>query len=158
MSHYRHVQTSRLAWLIAPIFLIPAAVPIWVPLPDSLLALFLVYGLLGVSFVLQFTRLVTEDLGDALQVHFGNRPLPLLNSLIRYNEVTSFARDRLSGYHGLGMHYVPGGWIIKVAGPDCVRVTTPARTLWIGTDDPEGLLELLAARMSVPDAGNVRDA
>lgn len=103
------------------------------------------------TFVMAFAmhHLRIRDEGSGLLVRYG--PLPLFRKVIPYESVRSVTRARTTLLDGFGLHYVPfRGWTWNVWGFDSVRVKTDKQTVFLGTDDPEGLLDFLERRTGLP--------
>ncbi len=59
--------------------------------------------------------------------------------------ITRTARVRLPWWYGIGVKYIPGGWVYLVApGAGIELVTADGRIVRLGTDDPDGLAHALA--------------
>ncbi len=105
------------------------------------------YICLGVSLMLiamglSFMQLTVRDEQDGLAVRFG--PLPLFSKLIRYEQIQVVEPDRTTVLDGWGIHYLPGrGTTYNIWGFGCVRLELDHRTIRIGTDDVENLVEFL---------------
>ena len=129
--------------------LIPAMAGCW--LVGGLAAAFLVSGGL-------FTYLDVRDEGDRLSVRFG--PLRLFGTLIHYDAIESVEASHTRLIDGFGMHGFPGVYIVlNIWGMRAVRVRLKrrrglwrARTVFIGTDEPEALHAFLRDRIGRPAA------
>ena len=63
--------------------------------------------------------------------------------------IESVEPGRSSLLDGWGIHYFPGrGWTYNLWGFDCVVLRMKKKTLRVGTDDPDGLLEFLQSRVT----------
>ncbi len=104
-------------------------------------------GVILVVISLAFQHLTIRDEGDVLAVRFG--PLPLFGITIRYADIESFERGKTSILEGWGMHWGPRhGWTINIWGFDCVVIRLKGRSpIRLGTDDPEGLCNLLQMKL-----------
>jgi hypothetical protein len=143
---YRHTQTGSLhhiIYLTAGMLVVAA----WFCRQEPPLALIL--GLTGVALVplaWAFGTLTVADEGDHLSIRFG--PLPLFRKRVAYEKITSVEPGRSTLLDGWGIHYVPGrGWIYNLWGFDCVKLTLGSRTLRIGSDDVENLVEFLHTKI-----------
>lgn len=144
---YRNTQHGRwylltllvVAYLLILDYFLPGQpMPWWVCL--------LVVGIVG-PITLMFSSLTIYDGGEALVVQFG--PLPLLRKRIPYASITRVEKGRTTFFDGWGIHYRPGwGWTWNVWGFDCVRVFCDKQVYNLGTDDPEGLLRFLEAKLA----------
>lgn len=99
----------------------------------------LVLGWVAATFTV-----LTVEVDDRIEVRFGGgwprRRLPL-GSVVAADAV----RNRW--WYGWGIRYLGEGWLWNVYGLDAVRLELDTgRALWIGTDDPQGLL--LAVRQA----------
>jgi hypothetical protein len=61
------------------------------------------------------------------------------NYRLAISEITSVETVRTSLAYGIGIHITPRGWLYNAGGRYAVAVSTGAKTVLIGTDDPEGL-------------------
>lgn len=103
-------------------------------------------GILTLAFCFQYLRI--RDEGEYLSVRFG--PIPLIGTRIRYSEIESAERDRTNILDGWGWHWTPGrGVTINIWGFDCVRIQVKGKTIRLGTDDPQGLINLLQLKMDL---------
>lgn len=90
-------------------------------------------------------HLTISDEDSHLAVRFG--PLPLFARRIAYDQITAAMRGRTTWLDGWGIHWsLSGGWVWNIWGFDCVIIHMGRRRLKLGTDDPEGLVALLAAK------------
>lgn len=146
---YRHVQRSPLYLiLLAPVAV--AAVPTAIALANkqtSIAAFGALWGALFALLAAMFNRLVTEDRGDYLQASFGLCRFP--RRKIAYREIRAVQVDRTTWLDGWGIHYsLRGGWVWNLWGWDCVRIDLHRGRLWLGTDDPQGLGQLLQGKLA----------
>ena len=76
-----------------------------------------------------------------LRWHFGpsvGRKQIALASIARVERV------RLPWWYGIGIKYIPGGWVYLVApGQGVEIIAADSRTVRLGTDDPDGLANVL---------------
>ncbi len=117
----------------------------------------LVLGAVALLFVFlsfAFAGLTVRDEGERLAVRFG--PIPLFKRTIPYAMVTAVERDRSTFWAGWGIHWTLKGMLWNIGGFDCVRVVTERRAVRIGTDDPDGLLEFLRAKVRTGEAAERR--
>jgi hypothetical protein len=93
-----------------------------------------------------FMWLRIRDEGEYLALRYG--PLPLIRKRFRFADITAVEPGRSSILDGWGIHWMPGrGWTYNLWGFRCVTLRLGAKTVRIGTDDPEGLALFL--RMKV---------
>jgi hypothetical protein len=98
--------------------------------------------------MISFFHLTTEDRGTYLSIRFG--PLPLFRKQIPYSEIVSTEISKTSFLDGWGIHYsIRGGWVWNIWGFRCVLIQQPKQKLWIGTDQPERLNEMLLSKIAV---------
>ncbi len=145
-GRYDHTQRGPLCYLLAAIAAGFAATAIFVPHP----AVTVVHAVLAVvvfAAAFCFAHLTVRDEGEQLAIRFG--PVPLFARTIPYAEITGVERARSDILDGLGIHWVPWrGWIYNLWGFDCVKLTVKGKPVRIGTDDPDGLVEFLRARIA----------
>jgi hypothetical protein len=132
---YEHTQKSPFFW----IFLIFGG---FILVVGKFSAASAVVGMAVILIALCFGRMTVSDKGDALSIQFG--PLPVFGARFDYSEIADVAPARSSLIDGWGIHWLPGrGRIYNVWGFDCVRMTFRDKTVRIGTDDLNGLLQAL---------------
>jgi hypothetical protein len=146
-TQYDHTQHGPLYLLIfTPSFalLLGAALLSHQPAAATVLV-FSSFALACVAYSFRWLRVVDE--GDHLGIRFG--PLPLLRKRIPFAEIEAAVRDRTTVLDGWGIHWIPGrGWTYNLWGYDCVRLSlTRDRTIRIGTDDANGLIQFLNGRL-----------
>jgi len=108
---------------------------------------FLVTGLLLLLLGASIGRLTVEDDEDQLVVRFG--PIPLFRRRIFYDDILEIETGRTTFLEGWGIHWSPwGGWVWNIWGYNCVVLRLKRGTLKIGTDDPDGLAEVVKTRMA----------
>jgi len=97
--------------------------------------------------LVQYLRV--RDEGDCLVVRFG--PLPIFRRRILYSQITGAEAGRSWLLEGWGIHWMPGrGWLYNLWGLDCVVIHLGAKKkVRIGTDDVDGLVEFLKAKIGV---------
>jgi hypothetical protein len=145
LATYQHTQKGPwhlLLYAVAAVFLVaawsaqgPAAVDV------VLLASGFAMLLLGTTFC----HLTVEDEGRQLLIRFG--PFPLWRKRIWYDDILEAKKGRTIFLDGWGIHWSPwGGWLWNIWGFDCVVIRLKRRTLRIGTDDPDRLVEFLNSR------------
>lgn len=94
-----------------------------------------------------FRSLTVRDDGERLELRFG--PLPLFGRRLRDDAMTAVERGRTSLIDGWGIHYIPGrGTTYNLAGFDCVVVHLGRKTIRIGTDDADNLLQFLQTKVA----------
>lgn len=123
---------AAVGWALALLVELP-----W-PLPLIASGMAAIFALIGLSFM----NLTIRDGGDRLLIRYG--PIPLMRGSVRYDQITAAAEDRTNWLDGWGIHWVPGrGVTYNLWGFRCVRVQAGRRTIRLGTDDPEGLVDFL---------------
>ncbi len=146
---YDHVQHAPLYWLmLAPSFVLLWVAMAWAENTEQSAAILAVAALVGlVAYSMRHLRVY--DAGDSLVARFG--PIPIFGKRISYDRIKAFAQDRTTLLDGWGIHWVPGrGWTYNLWGFDCVRFNlVGGRTVRIGTDDPEGLVQFLQTKYAV---------
>jgi len=97
-----------------------------------------------------FTSLTIGDEGDFLSIRFG--PLPVIRKTIRYADITAVEIGRTSFIDGWGIHYMPGsGWTYNIWGFACVKLTQGRKIIRVGTDDAEGLAEVIREKAGLDE-------
>jgi hypothetical protein len=145
-STYSHTQEAPLYLILfgsaIPFFVLawlarqqPVVVPVMIG-PGLLLAL------LGLAF----HHLTVEDEGDRLAICF--RPLPFLETSIRYDDIQQVEVGRTTILDGWGIHRRPRhGWVWNLWGWDCVVIHRQRGVLRVGSDDAENLTGFLKGKM-----------
>jgi hypothetical protein len=101
-----------------------------------------------------FFQLTVEDHGTYLSIRFG--PLPLFRKQIQYSEIISSEISKTSFLDGWGIHYsIRGGWVWNIWGFRCVHIQLAKQKLWLGTDQPERLNDLLLSKIAVGSSDEV---
>jgi hypothetical protein len=91
---------------------------------------------------LMFGSLTIRDDGQWLSLRFG--PLPVLRKRIRYADITAVEAGRTRIIDGWGIHYMLGrGWTYNIWGYSCVKLTLGRKIIRIGSDDAEGLANVI---------------
>jgi hypothetical protein len=129
-----------IAFLVKPLFRFQ---PMW-------MLMFIAVPVVTTAFIFGFFRfLVVRDEGDHLAVRYG--PLPLFYRRLLYSEMTAVKAGRSTILDGWGIHYGIGmGWKYSVWGFDYVNVQMGNTSVRIGTDDVEGLVGFLNAKLQSP--------
>ncbi len=110
----------------------------------------------GAVFLLAATLFVyldVRDERDRLALRFG--PMPLFGTSLPYEALESVEPARMGLLYGFGVQGLPGAFILfRIWGSDGVQVRLKrrrglwrARTVIIGTDDAEHLLEFLQGKI-----------
>lgn len=81
---------------------------------------------------------------------FVTAALPLFRRIIAYDEVEAAELGRTTLLEGWGFHWSlsRGGWVWNFWGRDCVVLTLRRGELCLGTDDSQGLLNLLKEKLA----------
>lgn len=122
-------------------------------------AVALLLALVGAAFLFvasAFVYLEVRDEGDRLSVRFG--PLPMFGASIPYEAIESVQPARTTMLYGFGMQGLPGLFLVmNIWGFDAVQIRLKkrrgiwrAKTLIIGTDGPDELLEFLQDKIRTP--------
>jgi hypothetical protein len=140
---YRHTQKSPLGWMLL-LVTTGCGVGAWLTRDLGMAGV----GALPALFAACFWTLTVEDGVDHLAVRFG--PVPVFGTRIRYDAMTSVEAGRSTLIDGWGIHFVPGrGWTYNLWGWDCVVIGRgQGAVLRVGTDDAEGLVAFLNARVA----------
>jgi len=143
---YHHTQRgpwSALLYALAAVFLAAGWFMPGVPLKIIVLGC----GLAELVLARAFGQLTVADEGDQLALRFG--PLPLFQRRIRYDEIRVVERGRTALLDGWGIHWNPwSGWVWNIWGRDCIVLRLERGIVRIGTDDREGLAQLLKMRVA----------
>lgn len=92
------------------------------------------------------TLTITGD-RDALALRYG--PLPVFRKRFPYDKITAVRQGRSALIDGWGIHYIPGrGWTYNLWGYDCALLEMDGRTIRIGSDDAQRLVEFLQSRIT----------
>lgn len=95
---------------------------------------------------LAFQTLTVSDHGQHLDVRYG--PLNLFGTRIAYRDITEVEAGKTSFIDGWGIHFVPfRGWTLNLWGFECAMITRGDKTMRIGTDDSQALVELIKEKM-----------
>jgi hypothetical protein len=143
---YEHTQDGRWHWLLFA-FASGSLVGAWTLRNEpaghyTCLAI----ALLMIAIGLGFMQLTVRDEQDALAVRFG--PLPLFFTRVPYDKIKEVSTDRTNILDGWGIHYLPGrGTTYNIWGFDCVRIKLDTRTIRIGTDDGDSLVDFLREKV-----------
>ncbi len=150
---YRHVQQSPVHFILTLLaaFMFVFAWQIRNDVAPSIVVI--IVG--GIMFVLSlsFRTLTIFDEHDCLVVRYG--PLNLFGTRIPYDKITNFETGTTSVIDGWGIHYIPfRGWTLNLWGFECVKIQMGAKTMRIGTDDSENLVQFLEERIEDVTAGS----
>jgi hypothetical protein len=143
---YQHTQRAPLHWLL----LLPVAALAgfaWACRAEPALVLILAsVAVLLLLVSLCFGYLTVRDEGDRLAVRYG--PLPVFRMHVDYAAISSVERSRSSILDGWGVHWLPGrGFTYNLWGFDCVRLVVRGKTIRIGTDDVDNLVDFVSSRV-----------
>jgi hypothetical protein len=143
---YQHTQKAPLRWFLQiPIVALLAFA--WGCRSEPVLVLILVSVAVLLFLVsLCFGYLTVQDEGESLAIRYG--PLPLFRTRVAYATVSSAERSRSSIIDGWGIHWLPGrGFTYNLWGFDCVRLVAQGKTIRVGSDDVENLVDFLNSRI-----------
>jgi hypothetical protein len=147
MNAYRHRQDSPLYLILVGVgaVMLASAAGAWHANRHAGLVT-AIGGVLMFFLAACFRYLVVRDEGEYLGVWFG--PVRLFGRRIAFSEITAVEPCRSDLIDGWGIHALPGrGIIYNLWGFDCVKLKVGARTVRIGTDDVDGLISFLKARV-----------
>lgn len=145
---YNHTQSGPWTWVLTVVGLSmclagSATISQSVPVGAILISVSALMVILGFCV----STLTVCDRGDTLQVRFG--PVPLFRICIPYSTIHDPHISRSRVIDGWGIHCIPGrGWTYNIYGFDCVEFIRNGALTRIGTDDPEGVHQLLLQRIS----------
>jgi hypothetical protein len=146
VTAYEHTQKAPLHWLLYPpgLFLVAGA---WlnrgqIPLVLLMLAVAALLGMLALSF----QRLTIRDEGEWLAIRYG--PLPVFRTRIPYADISSVEPGQTSWIDGWGIHWIPGrGYTYNLWGFSCARLRVRGRTVQVGSDEADKLVEFLKSKL-----------
>lgn len=143
---YRHTQAGHFGLLIWPIVALQLALAWFFRDQLWLSVLMVVIACVVATVALSFRTLTIQDEGDFVGICYG--PLPLAYKRIAYDSIDSVMQSQTRWIDGWGIHWVPSrGWTYNIWGYDCIELQVGKRTVRLGTDDPEGLLAMLQAKI-----------
>ncbi len=140
---YRHVQSSRWAWLISLVGLVGL---IWVaaspPATSGTTILATASFVLLVATGAVISRLTSTVDARAVSATFGwGWP----RRTIAIEEIVDVRKLRNSWWHGWGIRKVSRGWMYNIAGYDAVELELRgSRVFRIGTNEPDALLDAIS--------------
>jgi len=142
---YEHTQKSPLYLILIALAGGMSAMAWQVRAEAAAMQALLAAAVVLVLIALMFKHLTIRDGGESLIVRFG--PLPPFGSRIRYADISEFAADRTKVIDGWGIHWIPGrGYTYNLWGFDCVRLVVNRHVIRLGTDDVQGLIDLLVSK------------
>jgi hypothetical protein len=147
MSAYEHTQKAPLHWLLYPpaLLLLAAAGLNQGQIPVALVLLGGAGLVLALAF--SFQRLTIRDEGAWLAIRYG--PLPVFRTRIAYAEISSVEPGKTSWIDGWGIHWIPGrGYTYNLWGFSCAKLTVRGRTIRVGSDEPDKLVEFLKSKLA----------
>jgi len=147
MSDYEHTQKAPLHWLLYPLALLLLAAA-GLNQGQIPVALILVGGAgLVLALAFSFQRLTIRDEGTWLAIRYG--PLPVFRTRIAYAEISSVEPGQTSWIDGWGIHWIPGrGYTYNLWGFSCVKLAVGDRTIRVGSDEPDKLVEFLKSKLT----------
>jgi len=145
ITTYRHTQRGPW-WLVVFILGVVFLASGWLaPLAPTRIVLW-VCGLTMFPLGASLRHLTVEDAGDHLSVAFG--PLRVFRKRVWYDDIVQFEKGKTTWLDGWGIHMsLRGGWVWNMWGFDCIVLRLKQGISRVGTDDPDGLLDLLRRRL-----------
>ena len=143
---YDHAQKSLIYLILLGVCLLSIGIGLVAPLGTPLSSALSGGGAVGAFFAFSFKYLRVRDEGDCLAIRFG--PLPVFRRRIPYSQITGVEPGRSWVIEGWGIHNIGRGWIYNLWSFDCVVVHLGAKTVRIGTDDVDGLVGFVKARIA----------
>lgn len=151
---YYHTQRSPVSFLF---FLVPATALLvaWL-LRSQEPAVAVGAAIMGVILFLVASGMQTLtvfDRDDHLNVRYG--PFPLFGWRFDYNDMTDATPGRTWIIDGWGIHWVPfRGWTLNLFGFECVVLHFGNKTVRIGTNDSEALVNFLKDKLARQTEGS----
>lgn len=145
MSLYSHTQQRGIIRPLLLLIAVACSVTAWYGPADRAAPVFFPVAAVLVFLAYAFGSLTVRDEGERLAVRFG--PIPLFRTFIPYERITGVAKDRSTFLSGWGIHLTRKGWLWNIGGFDCVRIEMGAKTMLIGTDEPDLLVAFLRSRL-----------
>jgi len=150
VNAYEHTQKAPLHWLLYPpgLLLVAAA---WlnrgqIPVALTILAVAALLWTLAFSF----QRMTVRDEGAWLAIRYG--PLPVFRKRIPYADISSVEPGQTSWIDGWGIHWIPGrGYTYNLWGFSCAKLTVRDRTVQVGSDEADKLVEFLKSKLPSAD-------
>lgn len=139
---YNHTQYGRWHYLLLAFALATLAGSWLARSQPPVVVLLLLSAAIFAVCGLMFGSLTIRDDGQWLSLRFG--PLPVLRKRIRYADITAVEAGRTRIIDGWGIHYMLGrGWTYNIWGYSCVKLTLGRKIIRIGSDDAEGLANVI---------------
>lgn len=139
---YHHTQIGWvLIAIITPVILVMG---IWSVLYPMLAGILTAIAMLVVLIL--FGSLTVKGDNQGLSFFFGPG---LIKKQIAFRDIQSAKKVRNSWYYGWGIRWFGRGWLYNVSGLDAIELRLRSgRTLRIGTDEPEALINFISRKMS----------
>ena len=136
---YEHTQVGTLQiWAILAIMVLIVAVTLF----TGASAVPLVVLCILVFAILCFATLTVTVHDDAVRFRFG--PIGWFKREYPMSDIATAEAVQNPWYYGYGIRWTPGGPLYNVAGKDAVEICLfSGRTVRIGTDEPEALLQAI---------------
>lgn len=100
-----------------------------------------------------FGALTVSVQDDRLRVVYG---IGLIHKTIDLRDVVAVRAVRTPAWSGWGIRLLPGGWLYNVQGRDAIELTRRGGGhVYVGTDDPEGLVAAIQAHGVPPVAATM---
>jgi hypothetical protein len=143
MNRYHHTQMGYV--ILASIGGAVLLIALLMPLYQFNWAAAIVLIILAICLVL-FATLTVEIDQDSLRVRFGPG---LIRKRFLLQDIESHQMVKNHWYYGWGIRRAPQGWLWNVSGLHAVELLLKnGKRFRIGTDDPEGLSEVLRQSLS----------
>ena len=148
-DRYQHTQTGPWHFIVFAIGVLQAFLAIALREESPLNLIFGICAALMLVLGFSIRSLTIADAGDRLSIHFG--PLPLFKRTILYQDIVEAKVSHTTLLDGFGIHYsLRGGWVWNIWGYPCVHLKLKKGQIWLGTNEPEKLLNYLTPKLSPP--------
>jgi len=138
MEKYKHTQTGYVIVISLAIAMILGSYFTKINELESVAYTIFIVLLICLALFYSLTVTITENF---LKIRFG---IGVIGKQFPLNEISSCQVVKNPWYYGWGIHFTPHGSLYNVSGFYAIEITTKTGKKYrIGTDDPEGLENIL---------------
>jgi len=138
MEKYKHTQTGYVIIISLAIAMILGSYFTKINELESVAYTIFIVLLICLALFYSLTITITENF---LKIKFG---IGIIHKQFPLNEITSYKIVKNPWYYGWGIHFTPHGYLYNVSGVYALEIITKnGKKYRIGTDDPEGLENIL---------------